>query len=121
MAAATILLILLGLICLVGLLIFLFRCMSQGKACQTRARIDDKTVLISDADTKIGIELVRELCRRGARVIMAVKDVELGQDVAVEVKGETNGEIVVEYCDMSSLKSVRDFCTKVIYASSQGI
>ncbi len=48
---------------------------------------------------------VRELCKRGAeRVIMAVTDVELGQDVAVDVRGETNGDIVVEFCDMTSLK-----------------
>lgn len=77
-----------------------------------RCRIDDRTVLVTGADSAVGIELVRELCRRGARVIMAVKDTELAQDVAVEVRAETNGECVVEYCDMSSLKSVRDFCTK---------
>jgi len=35
---------------------------------------------------------------------MAVTDVELGQDVAVDVRGETNGDIVVEFCDMTSLK-----------------
>jgi NAD(P)-dependent dehydrogenase (short-subunit alcohol dehydrogenase family) len=39
--------------------------------------------------------------------------------VAVDVRGETNGEIVVEYCDMSSLKSVRDFCTKVLEQESR--
>jgi NAD(P)-dependent dehydrogenase (short-subunit alcohol dehydrogenase family) len=39
---------------------------------------------VTSADTALGIELVRELCRRGARVIMACKDVELGQDVAVD-------------------------------------
>jgi hypothetical protein len=35
---------------------------------------------------------------------MGVTDVELGQDVAVDIRGETNGDIVVEYCDMSSLR-----------------
>ena len=45
------------------------------------------------------------MCKRGAeRVIMGVTDVELGQDVAVDVRGETNGDIVVEFCDMTSLK-----------------
>lgn len=53
------------------------------------------------------------------RVIMAVRDTELGQDVAVEVRGETNGEILVEYCDMTSLKSVRDFCTKILEQESR--
>ncbi len=39
--------------------------------------------------------------------------------MAVEVRGETNGEIVVEYCDMASLKSIREFCTKVLEQESR--
>ena len=59
---------------------FVIRCMTQGKVCQNRYRLDDKTVVITGADTAVGIELVREMCKRGAaRVIMAVEDVELGQ------------------------------------------
>lgn len=100
-------------------LIFIIRCMVQGKTCPSRCRIDDKTVLITGADTSLGVDLVRDLCRRGARVIMAVTDTELGQDVAVEVRGETNGEVVVEYCDMGSLKSVRDFTTKILEQESR--
>ena len=70
-----------------------------------RCRIDGKVALITGADSTVGIELVRELCKRGAeRVIMAVTNVELGQDVAVDIRGETNGDIVVEYCDMTSLR-----------------
>ena len=57
---------------------------------------------ITGADTPVGIELVREMCKRGAeRVIMACDDVEVGQDVAVEIRGETNGDIIVEHCDMA--------------------
>ena len=62
----------------------------------------------------------RELSKRGAeRVIMAVTDVELGQDVAMEVRGEINGDVAVEYCDMASIKSVRKFCTKVLEHESK--
>ena len=50
---------------------------------------------------------------------MAVTDVTLGQDVAVDVRGETNGEVVVEYCDMASIKSVRNFCTKILEQESR--
>lgn len=76
--------------------------------------------VITGADSQVGIELVRELCKRGAeRVIMAVKDVQLGQDVAVDVRGETNGDVVVEFCDMASLRSVRDFCSKVLESESR--
>jgi uncharacterized membrane protein len=59
---------------------FVIRCMTQGKICQGRYRLDGKCVVITGADTTIGVELVREMCKRGAnRVIMAVEDVELGQ------------------------------------------
>ena len=41
------------------------------------------------------------MCKRGAeRVIMACDDVEVGQDVAVEIRGETNGDIIVDHCYM---------------------
>ena len=37
---------------------------------------------------------------------MAVTNIDLGQDVALEVRAELNGDVIAEYCDMSSLKSV---------------
>ena len=102
---------------------FVARCLTQGKSCQSHHRLDGKCVVITGADTPAGVELVRELCKRGAsKVIMACEDVELGQvnaverrcqhieviflpiaskDVAVEIRGETNGDIIVEYCDMA--------------------
>ena len=50
---------------------------------------------------------------------MATTNVELGQDTAVEIRGETNGEVLVEYCDMASIKSVRNFCTKILEQESR--
>ena len=60
---------------------FVIRCLlTQGKICQNRTRLEGKCVVITGADTPVGIELVREMCKRGAtRVIMAVEDVEIGQ------------------------------------------
>lgn len=76
--------------------------------------------MITGADSAEGIELVKEVCRRGAeRVIMAVTNIDLGQDVALEVRAELNGDVIAEYCDMSSLKSVRDFCTKILESESR--
>ena len=61
-------------------IVLLIRCYTQGKPCQNGQRLDGKCVLITDADTPMGVELVRELCKRGAtKVIMACQDVELGQ------------------------------------------
>ena len=60
--------------------------------------------MITGADNKEGIELVKELVKRGAeRIIMAVANLDLGQDVALEVRAELNGNVVAEYCDMSSI------------------
>ena len=74
----------------------------KGKECQSVHRLETKCILITGADTPVGIELVREMCKRGAeRVIMACNDVVLGQDVAVEICGETNEDIIAEHCDMS--------------------
>lgn len=59
---------------------FVIRCLTQGKICQNRTRLEGKCVVITGADSPVGIELVREMCKRGAsRVIMAVEDVEIGQ------------------------------------------
>ena len=44
-----------GLLVVVLMLYLLARCLTQGKTCPTRCRIDDKTVLITDADTTVGI------------------------------------------------------------------
>jgi len=106
------------------LIIFLvwltLRCLRKGKPCPCKGRIEGKVVVITGGDSQEGICLTRELCKRGAeRVIMAVTDVTLGQDVAVEVRGETNGDVIVEYCDMASIKSVRNFCTKILEQESK--
>ena len=76
--------------------------------------------MITGADNKEGIELVKELVKRGAeRIIMAVANLDLGQDVALEVRAELNGNVVAEYCDMSSITSIREFCTKMLETESR--
>ena len=113
-------------LCLIGsilVLVFVYlvvRFLSKGKACTSRGRIDGKVVVVTGGDTPVAIELVKELCKLGAeRVILAVTDLELGHDVAVEVKGELNGNVAVEHCDMASLKSVRDFCSRILEQESR--
>lgn len=108
-------LVILALISLMVAGFFVIRCLTQGKECQSVHRIEGKCILITGADTPVGIELVREMCKRGAeRVIMACDDVQIGQDVAVEIRGETNGDIIVEHCDMACIRSVREFTTKIL-------
>lgn len=49
-------------------------------------RMDGKTVLITGANGGIGKETARELAKRGARVIMACRNLETAQ----EARGEDN-------------------------------
>ena len=78
-----------------------------GGVCTSQARMDDKTVLITGANTGIGKETAIDLARRGARVIMACRDMKKGQDALNEVAEKTSSsDLVLKQLDLASLASV---------------
>ncbi|CAB4057678.1 Retinol dehydrogenase 14,Retinol dehydrogenase 13,Retinol dehydrogenase 11,Retinol dehydrogenase 12 [Lepeophtheirus salmonis] len=81
--------------------------------------IDGKTVLITRGDTPDGIELARELSHRGGRIILGCENINRGYDIAIDIRGETNGEVIVEHVNAQSMKSIRDFCTKILETESK--
>ncbi|CAN7975451.1 unnamed protein product, partial [Ixodes persulcatus] len=64
--------------------------------------------------TGIGKETAKELARRKARVILACRNINKGQEAANEIFRETQQTVVVKHLDLSSLKSVRDFARDVV-------
>ena len=79
-----------------------------GGVCTSQTRMDDKTVLITGANTGIGKETAIDLARRGARVIMACRDMKKGQDALNEVAEKTgSSKLVLKQLDLASLASVR--------------
>lgn len=52
----------------------------RTRLCHIRGRLNDKLAIVTGANSGIGLATVAELARRGARVIMACRDVNLGKE-----------------------------------------
>ncbi|CAD6234656.1 GSCOCG00002038001-RA-CDS [Cotesia congregata] len=96
-----------------------------SRTCQSKIRLVGKTVVITGANTGIGKETARDLYRRGARVILACRDVAKANAAVEELKttppskpdreqfqGDP-GELVVCKLNLCSLASVRE-CAKTL-------
>ena len=83
--------------------------------CRSQARLDGKTVIITGANTGIGLETAVDLAKRNARVILACRSVERGETAAVEVRKRSgNDNAVFIQLDLASLDSVREFAAKIL-------
>jgi NAD(P)-dependent dehydrogenase (short-subunit alcohol dehydrogenase family) len=63
------------------------------------------TVMVTGASSGLGAECVRHFARAGARVVLAVRNVEKGRAIAKGIDGVTE----VRHLDVASLESVRTF------------
>ncbi|XP_053722798.1 retinol dehydrogenase 13 [Synchiropus splendidus] len=80
-----------------------------GPSCRSKVRLEGKTVLITGANTGIGKETALDMARRGARVILACRDMTRARVAADEIRQRSgNGNVVVKQLDLASLQSVRD-------------
>uniref|UniRef100_A0A671QU00 Zgc:153441 n=1 Tax=Sinocyclocheilus anshuiensis TaxID=1608454 RepID=A0A671QU00_9TELE len=81
-----------------------------GGVCRCRVRLDGKTVIITGANTGIGKETARDLAMRGARAVVACRDLSKAEKAVAEIRRSTgNGNIVVRHLNLSSLLSVQQF------------
>ncbi len=65
----------------------------------------DRTVIVTGASSGLGLIVAHELAAAGARVVLAVRDVAKGREVAAQLQGRTE----VRELDVSDLGSVRRF------------
>ena len=77
--------------------------------------LDGKIVIITGANTGVGLETAVNLAKRNARVILACRSVEKGETAAVEVRRRSgNDNRVFVQQDLASLDSVRKCAAKIL-------
>nr|XP_055066709.1 retinol dehydrogenase 12 isoform X1 [Misgurnus anguillicaudatus] len=104
-----------AVIALLAISFFLLRKWIAGGVCKSRARLDGKTVVVTGANTGIGKETAREMARRGARVVMACRDITRAENAADSIRRSTgNGNVVVRHLNLASLYSIREFAKEFI-------
>lgn len=81
---------------------------------QGKERIPGRTVIITGATSGIGKETAKELANRGARVILACRDLGRCEEVRQEIIDTSfNRNVHCRKLDLSSLKSIRDFADAI--------
>ncbi|XP_068459486.1 retinol dehydrogenase 13-like [Clinocottus analis] len=86
-----------------------------GGVCRSKASMEGKTVLITGGNTGIGKETAVDLAKRGARVLLACRDMDRANKAAEEVKKRSgNDNVIVKKLDLASLKSVRQLARDVL-------
>ena len=85
-----------------------------GRFNDTKTKLVGKTVIITGANTGIGKETALDMAKRGARVILACRDLTRANQAAEEIRKRSgNGNVLVESLDLASLESVRKFATRI--------
>ncbi|VVC44855.1 NAD(P)-binding domain,Short-chain dehydrogenase/reductase SDR [Cinara cedri] len=91
----------------------LYTWMTTGVYRGTRS-MKGKTVIVTGCNSGIGKETAKDLAKRGAKVIMACRNMETGTKAKDEIINETgNSNVELMTLDLSSLNSVRQFAAKV--------
>ncbi|XP_068595725.1 retinol dehydrogenase 11 [Brachionichthys hirsutus] len=104
-----------AVVTLTGLGLYGIKKWMTGRVCNSKARLDGKTVLITGGNTGIGKETAVDLARRGARVILACRDMDRANKAAEEVRTRSgNDTVIVRKLDLGSLQSVRQLAEDVL-------
>ncbi|XP_034255292.1 retinol dehydrogenase 11-like [Thrips palmi] len=83
--------------------------------CHSRRRLDGLTAIVTGGNSGIGKETARDLAQRGARVILACRNLVKAEEAKADIIRTTgNSSVEVRPLDLSSLKSVREFAEEIV-------
>lgn len=86
----------------------------SGMICPNSNKIDGQTVIVTGSSGGIGLEICKELCHRGAIVIMAVRDTEKAEKAIIALKKLIpTAKIQVQYLDLQSFDCIRSFVKSI--------
>lgn len=100
---------------LVVLILTSFYCKSTNPICTSIERIEGKIVIVTGGTAGIGLEIAKDLARRGAKVIIACpvqKEGHEARDHLVQATG--NDDIHFKLLDLASFSSVRKFADDIL-------
>jgi len=106
--------IMLIFVIVIGLGLYLLRKWASGGWCYSKVQLDGKTVIVTGCNVGIGKETARDFVKRGARVIMACRDLQKANAAAEEFRKEGRGEVVVHELDLASFDSIHSFANKIL-------
>ncbi|GIX99922.1 hypothetical protein CDAR_26771 [Caerostris darwini] len=86
-----------------------------GRKCRSNAKLTDKTVIITGGNAGIGKETVQDLAARGAKVIIACRDVEKGAEAVKDINKVVNKpNLVVKHLNLASFTSIKNFAQDIL-------
>ncbi|XP_038059956.1 retinol dehydrogenase 11-like [Patiria miniata] len=94
--------------------VFYWQVITNRKYFTNDVKLNGKTTIVTGGNSGIGWWTALDFAQRGARVILACRNLQKAEDAAKEIKTRTgNSEVVVRKLELSSLKSVRDFAQQI--------
>jgi NAD(P)-dependent dehydrogenase (short-subunit alcohol dehydrogenase family) len=82
--------------------------------------LSGKTAIVTGSNTGLGFETALDLYQNGAKVYVACRNEEKGQDAIERMKAiSSGGELVYVRLDLASLSSVKQFAEKIIATESR--
>ena len=87
----------------------------NGVKCQSKERVDGKTVIITGGSSGVGKYTALELAKRGGRIIIAARDIQKGELAVREIKEKAKSDsIFFHHLNLASKASIQKFAEEIL-------